>query len=121
MPCTKFIPASKPARVPTPPETQELTTSHTPTPLAPWSRDRQCSSGRKAPMMGNSAAVVASVEIARCLVNYGSSDVQRIRGLHSRDLAGALGYLGAETRADRDNICVLTAAAHEEGAGGGPR
>ena len=45
-----------------------------------------------------------------------------MKGLRSRDLAAALGYLGAETLADRDNICVLTAApeaaAEGEVAGG---
>lgn len=56
-------------------------------------------------------------EVGRALVNYGSTDLRKIAGRQSRDLADLLGYLCAETVADRDNICVL---AHippaEEGA-----
>lgn len=46
-------------------------------------------------------------EIARGLVNYSSEELQKIRGCHSRDIEGILGYAGAETVIHRDNL-VLT-------------
>jgi glutamate 5-kinase len=46
-------------------------------------------------------------EIARGLVNYNSEELQKIRGCHSRDIEGILGYAGAETVIHRDNL-VLT-------------
>ena len=50
---------------------------------------------------------MAGREIGRALVNYTSTDLRKIIGRQSRDLGELLGYLGAETVADRDNICVL--------------
>ncbi|MEA5566524.1 glutamate 5-kinase [Anabaena sp. UHCC 0399] len=46
-------------------------------------------------------------EIARGLVNYNSTDLEKIRGCHSRDIPAILGYVGAETVIHRDNL-VLT-------------
>ncbi|UKO99098.1 glutamate 5-kinase [Nostoc sp. UHCC 0870] len=46
-------------------------------------------------------------EIARGLVNYNSTDLQKICGCHSRDIPAILGYAGAETVIHRDNL-VLT-------------
>ncbi len=46
-------------------------------------------------------------EIARGLVNYSSTDLQKIRGRHSREISAILGYEGAETVVHRDNL-VLT-------------
>ncbi|WP_414578918.1 glutamate 5-kinase [Anabaena sp. CCY 9402-a] len=46
-------------------------------------------------------------EIARGLVNYNSTDLEKIRGCHSRDIPTILGYAGAETVIHRDNL-VLT-------------
>ncbi|MBD2359844.1 glutamate 5-kinase [Anabaena minutissima FACHB-250] len=46
-------------------------------------------------------------EIARGLVNYNSTDLEKIRGCHSREIPTILGYVGAETVIHRDNL-VLT-------------
>ncbi|MBW4594014.1 MAG: glutamate 5-kinase [Brasilonema angustatum HA4187-MV1] len=46
-------------------------------------------------------------EIARGLVNYSSSELQKIRGRRSSEIAAILGYVGAETVVHRDNL-VLT-------------
>jgi glutamate 5-kinase len=46
-------------------------------------------------------------EIARGLVNYSSTDLQKIQGRHSREISAILGYEGAETVIHRDNL-VLT-------------
>jgi glutamate 5-kinase len=46
-------------------------------------------------------------EIARGLVNYNSEDLQKICGCHSRDIAGILGYAGAETVIHRDNLVLI--------------
>ncbi|BCL36294.1 glutamate 5-kinase [Nostoc sp. MS1] len=46
-------------------------------------------------------------EIARGLVNYGSSELEKICGRHSKDIPAILGYVGAETVIHRDNL-VLT-------------
>ena len=48
-----------------------------------------------------------SREIARALVNYPSVDVLRLLGRRSRECADILGYPGAETLCDRDNIVLL--------------
>ena len=46
-------------------------------------------------------------EIARGLVTYSSSDIKKIAGLHSREIAGHLGYdAGAEVM-HRDNLALL--------------
>ncbi|MBP5975300.1 glutamate 5-kinase [Brasilonema sp. CT11] len=46
-------------------------------------------------------------EIARGLVNYNSTELQKIRGRRSSEIAAILGYVGAETVVHRDNL-VLT-------------
>ncbi|MBW4628558.1 MAG: glutamate 5-kinase [Brasilonema octagenarum HA4186-MV1] len=46
-------------------------------------------------------------EIARGLVNYSNSELQKIRGRRSSEIAAILGYVGAETVVHRDNL-VLT-------------
>ncbi|MBU7586357.1 MAG: glutamate 5-kinase [Nostoc sp. TH1S01] len=46
-------------------------------------------------------------EIARGLVNYGSDELQKICGRHSREIPEILGYVGADTVVHRDNL-VLT-------------
>ncbi len=49
----------------------------------------------------------AGNEIGRGLVNYSSSELEKIRGRRSSEIAGILGYEGAETVVHRDNL-VLT-------------
>ena len=49
----------------------------------------------------------AGTEIARVLVNYSSSDLRKILGRQSHELASLLGFEGTETAADRDNITLL--------------
>jgi glutamate 5-kinase len=46
-------------------------------------------------------------EIARGLVNYSSSELQKIRGRHSRKIKEILGYEGAETVVHRDNLVLI--------------
>ncbi|MEC4811987.1 MAG: glutamate 5-kinase [Scytonema sp. PMC 1069.18] len=46
-------------------------------------------------------------EIARGLVNYNSTELQKIRGRRSSEILDILGYVGAETVIHRDNL-VLT-------------
>jgi glutamate 5-kinase len=48
-------------------------------------------------------------EIARGLVNYNSQELQQIRGHQSEEIAGILGYIGAETVIHRDNLVVRDA------------
>jgi glutamate 5-kinase len=45
-------------------------------------------------------------EIARGLVNYSSSELQRIRGHKSEEIAAILGYAGADTVIHRDNLVI---------------
>ncbi len=47
------------------------------------------------------------VEVARGLVNYSSTELQKIRGRKSEEIPAILGYAGAETVVHRDNL-VLT-------------
>jgi glutamate 5-kinase len=47
------------------------------------------------------------IEIARGLVNYNSTELQKIRGRRSSEISSILGYIGAETVVHRDNL-VLT-------------
>jgi glutamate 5-kinase len=49
------------------------------------------------------------LEIARGLVNYSDDDLRKICGHQSADIAGLLGYEGAETVVHRDNL-VLSAS-----------
>ncbi|WP_353929960.1 glutamate 5-kinase [Okeanomitos corallinicola TIOX110] len=46
-------------------------------------------------------------EIARGLVNYNSEELQKIRGCHSRDIQGILGYVDADTVIHRDNLVLI--------------
>lgn len=50
------------------------------------------------------------VEIARGLVNYGSDELQRIRGQKSQAIAAILGYSGTETIVHRDNLVLSSTA-----------
>lgn len=45
-------------------------------------------------------------EIARGLVNYSSSELQKIQGYHSDKIPNILGYAGAETVVHRDNLLM---------------
>jgi glutamate 5-kinase len=45
-------------------------------------------------------------EVARGIVNYSSSELQKIRGARSDDIAKILGYVGAETVVHRDNLAL---------------
>jgi len=45
-------------------------------------------------------------EIARGIVNYSSTDLQKIRGHHSDQIAQILGHEGAETVIHRDNLVL---------------
>lgn len=56
-------------------------------------------------------------ELARALVNYGADDCRRLMGHNSKQIASVLGYLGAETLADRDNIVLLHAPTRSRDAG----
>ena len=47
------------------------------------------------------------VEIARGLVTYNASDINRIAGLHSREIAGCLGYDAGADVIHRDNLARL--------------
>ncbi len=50
------------------------------------------------------------VEIARGLVNYGSDELQRIRGQKSNAIAAILGYSSTETIVHRDNLVLSSTA-----------
>jgi glutamate 5-kinase len=45
-------------------------------------------------------------EIARGLVNYSSTELQKIRGRKSEEIPALLGYTGAETIVHRDNLVL---------------
>ncbi|MBD2774359.1 glutamate 5-kinase [Iningainema tapete] len=45
-------------------------------------------------------------EIGRGLVNYNSTELQKISGRHSREITQILGYEGAETVVHRDNLAI---------------
>jgi glutamate 5-kinase len=47
-------------------------------------------------------------EVARGIVNYSSSELQKIRGVHSDKIPEILGYAGAETVVHRDNLVLNT-------------
>jgi len=49
----------------------------------------------------------AGKEIARGLTNYASDELLRIRGHHSREIAGLLGYTAFEEVIHRDDLVVL--------------
>jgi len=46
------------------------------------------------------------VEIARGIVNYGSEEINQIRGKQSQEIPAILGYGGAETVVHRDNLVL---------------
>ena len=48
----------------------------------------------------------SGLEIARGLVNYSSTELQKIRGRKSEDIPTILGYGGAETVVHRDNLVL---------------
>ncbi len=48
----------------------------------------------------------AGKEIARGIVNYNSTDLQKIRGYHSEKIPEILGHAGAETVVHRDNMVL---------------
>jgi len=45
-------------------------------------------------------------EIARGIVNYDSTELQQIQGLHSEEIPTVLGYVGADTVIHRDNLAL---------------
>ena len=45
-------------------------------------------------------------EIARGIVNYSSTEIERIKGHHSEEIAELLGYAGPETVVHRDNLVL---------------
>jgi glutamate 5-kinase len=47
-------------------------------------------------------------EVARGIVNYSSSELQKIKGVHSDKIPEILGYAGAETVVHRDNLVLNT-------------
>lgn len=49
---------------------------------------------------------VSGQEIARGLVNYSSTELQKIRGRHSDEIPQILGYAGEETVVHRDNLVL---------------
>ena len=49
---------------------------------------------------------VEGKELARGLVNYGSSDLRKILGHHSDEFPKILGYSGADTAVHRDNLVL---------------
>ena len=58
----------------------------------------------------------AGHEVARCLVNFASADLDRVKGQGSREMRRLLGFNGPEEVAQRDRIsCVRM------GGGGGGR
>jgi glutamate 5-kinase len=48
----------------------------------------------------------AGQEIARGIVNYSSTELQKIRGAQSEEIAKILGYVGEETIVHRDNLVL---------------
>jgi len=46
-------------------------------------------------------------EIARGIVNYSSSELQKIQGCQSSEITAILGYTGAETVVHRDNLVLI--------------
>ena len=52
-------------------------------------------------------------EIARGLVNYNSTEIERIKGKHSHEIPRLLGYVGVETIVHRDNLVVLESVRYQ--------
>ncbi|NET32474.1 MAG: glutamate 5-kinase [Cyanothece sp. SIO1E1] len=57
-------------------------------------------------------------EVARGVVNYSSSELQKIRGRHSNEILPLLGYTSADTIVHRDNL-VLNPGYQNENVSGG--
>lgn len=57
-----------------------------------------------------------TVPIGRCLVNYASMEIEKIKGFHSHDIEPLLGYADSEYIAFRDNIAFLHGKRIEETA-----
>jgi glutamate 5-kinase len=53
------------------------------------------------------SVVCAGVEFARGLTNYGSKELDRIKGLKTSEIEGALGREGADEVVHRDNLALL--------------
>jgi glutamate 5-kinase len=60
----------------------------------------------------------AEREFGRGLANYGRDDVERIKGLHSDEIAGALGHKPYDEVIHRDNLVVLETLEAERPRGG---
>lgn len=56
------------------------------------------------------------IEIGRGLTNYGSEEINRIRGLHSRRISQVLGYPGDSEVIHRDNLFTLKGIEENEDA-----
>jgi glutamate 5-kinase len=54
------------------------------------------------------------IEFARGLANYARDEVQIVKGMSSKEFAGALGYQGQEEIVHRANICLLSGGAGGE-------
>ena len=52
----------------------------------------------------------SGTEFARGLINYGSAEIESIKGLKSDEIAGVLGHLPYEEVIHRDNMAVVTSA-----------
>ncbi len=48
-----------------------------------------------------------TVEIARGIANYNSSEIEKIKGMRSEKISSLLGYAGAETVVHRDNLVLV--------------
>ncbi|KAI7845040.1 hypothetical protein COHA_001406 [Chlorella ohadii] len=46
-------------------------------------------------------------EFARALINYSSHEVDKVKGMSSKEFAAGLGYMGQEEVCHRANICLL--------------
>ena len=58
-------------------------------------------------------------EVARCLVNYSSADVAKVRGAPSKEMAGRLGFHGPEEVASRGRISRVGGGDGGEGGDSG--
>jgi glutamate 5-kinase len=56
----------------------------------------------------------AGQEIARGIVNYSSSELQKIRGAQSEEISKILGYVGEETIVHRDNLVLSSSIARAD-------
>ena len=56
--------------------------------------------------MTNNNQSVQSMSIGRGIVNYSSTEIQRILGVKSKDIANILGYAETEFVIHRDNLAI---------------